>query len=105
MGRGDSLNVRHHLGVVVVALVPGRKVVDALDLRPRLDAETTQRQRARLPLRAVKLDVVGPIGLSDVIALGHQLGALLSRVHAVHDEALDLRDGRMARRSGHARRH
>ena len=90
MGRLDRVQLGHHLRVVVVLRVLGREIVD---LR-RDDPEATQGERPCLVALCVQHDVVGPGGLTDVVPLGLELGALLARVHAVENEGLDRRAGR-----------
>jgi hypothetical protein len=91
---GHDAHLVDHLGVVVVVRVRGREVVRLTD-RLLDDPHAAQGEHLRLLVAREELDVVGPVRLADVVALANELRALLSRVHAVHHEALDRRPGRV----------
>ena len=104
MGGRERLEVGGHLRVVVVVLEPRREVVGNCEAAVRgqglrSDAEAAEQEPTRLLVGPVELDVIGPVRLADVVALGHEHRALLAGVHAVDDEALDRGAWLAARRS------
>ena len=99
--RRHRLEVGHHLRVVVVPGVWRREVVGL----HAADPHSVKCEPACLRVGAVELDVIGPVRLADVVALPDEKRALLARVDAVHDEALDRACLDLPVRSGRSGRH